>query len=93
MSLWCNLIRRLWASTRIRILSSGRAMEARPVAWTATVNVMSDNPQAQLFSNGPILPAFATDPRGPSGDSARGLPRRDVRLVMKAAWEEVLAIS
>ena len=31
-------------------------MEARPVAWRAMVNVMSDNPQPQLFSNGMILP-------------------------------------
>jgi hypothetical protein len=33
------------------MLSIAKAIKATPVAWSAIVNAMSDNPQAQLLSN------------------------------------------
>jgi hypothetical protein len=41
-------------------LSRFKPKKAMPVAWTAIVNAMSDNPQAQLLSTGltpvPLMP-------------------------------------
>ena len=42
---------------------------------------------------GPISRAIKTNTFDPAMDDTSVLPRRDVRLVMTAAWEEVLGIS